>query len=312
MKCLVLGGGGFIGSSVSEQLLKDGHSVRIFEHPRVSPYRPFRPDENAEWFAGDFLDISDVERALEGIDVVIHLISTTLPKNSNENPIYDVETNVIQLLKILDVMLAKKISRIIFTSSGGTIYGIPQFVPITEDHPTNPIVSYGITKLTIEKFLLMYKKLHGLKPTILRVANPYGERQSAKHMQGAVGVFLEKALADQAIEIWCDGSITREYIYVGYVAKAFSKAITYNGTKSIFNIGSGRGIFLNELIDNLESALEKPIIRVHLPSRDFDAPINTLDISLAKRELDWEPEISLHDGLKRTLLQLKRNLKKDH
>ena len=173
-------------------LLKDGYELRIFEPPRVEPYRQFTNNEKMEWLTGDFMSIHDVSNAIEGVDVVLHLISTTLPKSSNDDMVYDGESNLVPTLQLLNAMVAKAVHKIVFISSGGTIYGTPTHIPIAESHPTEPLVSYGVTKLASEKYLLIYQHLYGIKAIILRVANPFGERQRIETAQGAVGVFLVK------------------------------------------------------------------------------------------------------------------------
>ena len=258
---LVLGGGGFIGSAIVDRLLAEGYSVRIFERPRVAPYRVFGPTENVDWMTGDLLSAHDVEVAMEGMDIVIHLVSATLPKGSNDDPIYDVQSNVVGSLQILNVMVRKKIRRIIFISSGGTVYGVPQYLPIDEKHPTDPQVSYGITKLAVEKYLLLFQRLYSIRATILRLANPYGERQRVETAQGAVAVFLHRALRGECVDIWGDGSVTRDYLYIGDVAEAFLCAVRYEGAESVFNIGSGHGTSLNDLLSMIERVLACPIAR---------------------------------------------------
>ncbi|MFI3218286.1 MAG: NAD-dependent epimerase/dehydratase family protein, partial [Methylococcales bacterium] len=157
MKCVIFGGGGFIGSTIADRFLREGHQLRIFERPRVPPYRAFTENESVEWITGDILNSHDLSTAIEGMDVVLHLVSTTLPKNSNDDPIYDVQSNVVGTLQMLNAMVDKKVNKIIFISSGGTVYGTPKYLPIDEQHPTDPLVSYGITKLTIEKYLRMFE-----------------------------------------------------------------------------------------------------------------------------------------------------------
>jgi UDP-glucose 4-epimerase len=300
MKCVIFGGGGFIGSAVADRLLLDGHSVRIFERPRVEPYRTFKAGEKVEWITGDFLSVHDVDNAIGGADVVLHLVSTTLPKNSNDDPIYDVQSNVVGTLQMLNAMVARNVQKIIFISSGGTVYGIPKYLPIDEGHPTDPLVSYGITKLAIEKYLHLYERMHGIKTITLRVSNPYGERQRIETAQGAVGVFLHRALSGKLIEIWGDGSVTRDYIHISDVAEAFVQAIGYSGPKSVFNISSGVGTSLNELVGMLEKALGKPIECTYLPARPFDVPVSVLSNDLARAELHWAPSIPMQEGISLT------------
>ena len=297
MKITVFGGGGFIGSAIVDRLLKDNHELRIFERQRVEPYRQFLDNERVEWLTGDLMSMHDVSSAIDGVDVVLHLVSTTLPKSSNDDPIYDVQSNLVATLQLLNAMVAKHVRKIVFISSGGTVYGNPLYVPIDESHPTEPRLSYGITKLAIEKYLLMYQHLHGIKANILRVANPYGERQRVETAQGAIGVFLSKAIQNQSLEIWGDGSVTRDYLYVSDVAEAFALAVKYAGEKSIFNISSGIGTSLNELVGIIERTLGRKVVCNYQPGRSLDVPISVLDNSLARQELGWGPQVLLEEGI---------------
>jgi UDP-glucose 4-epimerase len=300
MKIVIFGGGGFIGSAIVDRLLLDGHELRIFERPRVEPYRKFSNTERIEWIFGDMLSINDITLALTGMDLVIHLVSTTLPKNSNEDPIYDVQSNLVGTLQILNVMVKLNVGKIVFISSGGTVYGTPQYLPIDESHPCNPQVSYGVTKLAIENYLRLYEKLHGINALILRVANPFGKRQRIETAQGAVSVFLHRAISGQAINIWGDGSVTRDYIYIDDVAEAFAQAINYDGEKRIFNVSQGLGTNLNELIAIIEETLGHPIEKHYLPARDLDVSKNILSNQLIQQEMGWTPKVSIRQGIKLT------------
>lgn len=300
MRVLLIGGGGFIGSTVADRLLREGHELRVLERPRVAPYRAFLPGETVEWRAGDIESGSDLGAAVEGMDAVMHFASTTLPKNSSEDPAFDVQSNLVPAIRLLESMATAGARRIVFISSGGTVYGPPRYLPVDEEHPTNPIVSYGVVKLAIEKYLLLFERMRGIRPVILRVANPYGERQRPETAQGAVGVFLNRALRGEPIEIWGDGTTTRDYVYIGDVAEAFASALTYEGKERVFNIGSGRGESLNELVDALETTLGRPIERRYLPARPFDVPSSVLSCELARRELGWSAKTGLREGLAKT------------
>jgi UDP-glucose 4-epimerase len=299
MKITIFGGGGFIGSAIADRLLLDGHELRIFERPRVVPYRVFTADEKVEWISGDFMSVHDVSTVIAGVDVVLHLVSTTLPKSSNDDPIFDVQSNLVATIQLLNAMVAQKVKKIIFISSGGTVYGNPSYLPIDEKHPTDPLVSYGVTKLAIEKYLQIYQKLHGIKANIMRVSNPFGDRQRVETAQGAVAVFLSKAVQGHSIDIWGDGSVSRDYLYVSDVADAFAKAVIYDGPKTVFNISSGQGTTLNDVIGLIEQVLGTSILRNYLPARTFDVPVSILDNTLACEELDWSPKVTLKEGIVR-------------
>nr|WP_230957977.1 NAD-dependent epimerase/dehydratase family protein [Burkholderia diffusa] len=304
MYCLLLGGGGFIGAAVARELLGAGHRVRIFERPTVPPSQNFASNSAVDWMSGDFLNKNDIALAVDGVDAVLHLVSTTLPKNSNDDPTFDVQSNVIGTLQLLDQMVKHDVKRMVFASSGGTVYGIPQHIPIVESHPTDPLVSYGITKLAIEKYLELYRRQHALQSVVLRVANPYGSGQRLGVAQGAVGEFIHRALTGDGLEIWGDGSVVRDYLYVSDVARAFRLALDYQGRERVFNIGSGVGTSVNELVAAIEFVLARPIERRYSVGRSFDVPVSVLDITSARQELGWMPTVSLIDGLKMTVASM--------
>ncbi len=300
MNIVILGGAGFIGTHLASALLQLGHVVRIFD--RASTHVPslIAHHPRLDHVEGDILNLDEVESALDDMEFVYHLVSTTLPKSSNDNPEYDIETNLVVSVRLLEAARRRDIRRIVFLSSGGTVYGVPDHVPIPESHPCNPISSYGIVKLAIEKYLHLYRVLHGLDSCTVRLSNPFGEYQRIQSAQGAVGVFLHRAIRKQSIEIWGDGSVTRDYVYVGDVAEALVKMIDYQGRQKIFNIGSGAGMNLNEIIEQIEKVLGESVSRVYKPARRFDVPTNVLDISLAQSELDWSPRTTFPEGLART------------
>jgi len=304
-KVAVFGGAGFLGSVIVDRLLASGRALRIFERPRIQPHREFGGAEVVEWVTGDFSHAHDVREALEGVDAVVHLVCTTRPKSSNDEPIFDVQTNLVATLQLLEAMRSFGIKDLVFASSGGTVYGPPLRAPIDEEHPTNPTTSYGITKLAIEKYLLLEKQLHGLKPVILRVANPYGERQRVEFAQGVVAAFLKRALANEPIEIWGDGAVVRDYLHVGDVAEAFAAALDYRGDECTFNIGSGSGTSLHELVAILGQALGRDLRVEYRPGRDFDVKSNVLCCEKAHKVLGWRPKVPMEEGLQRTVNWLK-------
>jgi len=300
MKCLILGGAGFIGSHLAEELVKHHHQVRVFDRTDADTANLVNILPNIEFVTGEFLNEDDISRALSNIDVVIHLIGTTLPKTSNDNPAYDVGTNVVGSLNLLNLARQHGVKKIIFASSGGTVYGIPETFPIPETHPTDPICSYGITKLTIEKYLHLFHHLYDLDYVVLRIANPYGERQNPRSNQGAVSVFLWKLLQEDTITIWGDGAVARDFLYINDLVSAFLTAIETDTPSRLYNIGSGVPLTLNKLLSVMQTVTERVPIVEYLPTRKLDVSINYLDISRARNELRWHPSISLEEGISRT------------
>tara|TARA_R110000851_G_scaffold320700_1_gene485676 strand:+ start:6483 stop:7394 length:912 start_codon:yes stop_codon:yes gene_type:complete len=298
MKVLVLGGGGFIGKALTKELLARNFSVRVYERDITSLSRYF--SESTEIFQGEFSDVMRLSEALIGVDVIFHLISTSVPATSNKNPVYDIESNLVNTVQLLESMRTADVKRIVYLSSGGTVYGNPAYLPITETHPTNPTCSYGIVKLAIEKYLQMYAELYGLDVTILRPSNPYGPGQSHKGVQGFIGTCIDKISSGQHITVWGDGSVVRDYIYIDDVVSACIKAM-HADERGPINISSSLGYSLNQLISMFETHLNRPVNVIYQQKRDFDIPEVVLDNQLAESSLGWTAETTIEQGLKLTL-----------
>ena len=297
MNMLILGGNGFIGSHLVDRLLAEGHQVRVFdkyeEHFR-------KPVAGVDYCIGDFGNRGMLSEALAGIDVVFHLISTTLPKTSNDDPVFDVQSNVIEAICLLEQCVANKIRKVVFISSGGAIYGNPKTLPISENSSTEPECSYGITKLTIEKYLALFNHLHGLDYVVLRPSNPYGNRQNPEGIQGAVSVFLGRAAQGKSIEIWGDGRIVRDYIFIDDLVDGIYKAASLDPFSRVFNLGSGVGHSLNDIVEVIRKVTGRDIRVSYKAKRSFDVPSIYLDICRAKQELSWMPSVSLETGIEKT------------
>ena len=295
MKILLLGGQGFIGQNLCKKLLSEGHSVTVLEKQinlnRVIP--------NIKYVEGDFLDKSTYSEYLKDIDVVYHMISTTNANNSNNDIERDIKENVIGTINLLDECVDNKVKKVVFVSSGGTVYGVPEETPIKETHPTNPICSYGITKLTIEKYLNLYNHLHGLDYSVIRLANPYGPYHQ-NLMQGLINVILYKAINDDTLEIWGDGQVRRDYIYIDDAVEALSLAKDVDTQEKVINIGSGQSYSICDIISEVEKIVGKKINTDFKPARSQDVPVNVLDINKAKEVLNWEPKVGLQEGITNT------------
>jgi UDP-glucose 4-epimerase len=295
MNILVLGGNGFIGSHVVDTLIGAGHSVRVFDR---SPESWREPIDGVRYFLGDFDDRPLIGEALQGVDLVVHLISTTVPSTSNLDPVADIQSNLVRSVQLLQLMSAAGVKRIIYFSSGGTVYGVPEVLPILESAALNPICSYGVVKVAIEKYLLMFDHLYGFRSLILRPSNPYGVRQGHVGVQGAVATFMQKVLARERISIWGDGFVRRDYVEVTDIAQFCRIAIEKDAT-GVFNLGSGVGLSLRELIGMIEQVIGVKAQVDYQPARRFDVPEVVLDISRAKSEIGWNPQVRMLDGLHR-------------
>jgi UDP-glucose 4-epimerase len=293
----VTGGNGFIGGHLVRRLLQKEHEVRIYDRgPDIFRVVP----REAEYVEGELGNHGLIREALEGVEVVYHFVSTTLPKTSNDDPIYDVRSNLVDTLQLLESCVTTGARKVIFASSGGTVYGSPKTIPIPEDHPTDPISSYGIIKLAVEKYLGLFCHLHGLDYAALRISNPYGPYQNPEGQQGAIGVFLHRILAERPITIWGDGSVVRDYLYIADLVDALELAAGKEIQEKVLNVGSGRGVSLNGLISYMAEVVgEQPLVE-YLPSRSLDVPVNVLNIGRAREGLAWEPRVELTEGIMRT------------
>jgi UDP-glucose 4-epimerase len=293
-RVLVVGGAGFIGRHLMLRLLSEGLAVRCFD--RV---KPDWITADVEFFEGDFTATHQLEPAVAGIDAIFHLASTTVPQTSNTDPQFDVTSNLVATIGLLDLARVHGVRRFVFASSGGTIYGSPTRLPAAESDPTHPICSYGIVKLAIEKYLRMYHHLHGLGTCSLRIANPYGPFQRPDGIQGAVTIFTHKVMRNEAIEIWGDGSIVRDYIYIDDAIDALFKALRATCSGFEINVGSGVGVSLNALLQTIGGTVGRRPRVHHRAPRPFDVAAIWLDIALAKKLIAWQPSISIADGVRR-------------
>jgi len=300
MRAVVLGATGFIGSHLVDALLAEGYEVHGLARRLpglISATAQAHPACRLE--ALDMADADGLMRVCTDADLVVHLASGSLPQSSNADPLADVGVNLLGGLHVLEAARRAGVGRLVVVSSGGTVYGVPQEVPIRESHPTDPTCSYGITKLALEKYVALYRQLHGLDGLVLRVANPYGERQRLNASQGVVPVFFGRALRGEPLEIWGDGSTERDFLHVSDVVAALQAAARYQGPERLFNIGSGQGLSLLELVRLLEQELDRPLAVTHHPARGFDVPTNVLCIERAYRCLNWRPRVPVAEGLRR-------------
>ncbi len=299
--CIVYGGGGFIGSHLVDELLSKGYEVTVFDKLNFSKRNLESVIDRIRIIEGDFNNEVDIGNSLKGIDYVFHLVSSTLPAGSNDNPVYDAETNLISSLKLFRECVDRQITKVIFLSSGGTVYGFPTTVPIKEDHPTKPICSYGIIKKSIEDYLYLFNQIHGLDYCILRLSNPYGERQNPQAAQGAIAVFMNKIIRSEEIVIWGDGEVVRDYIYIKDAARALVMSLVVNSPHKLFNLSAGNGYSLNQIIESIMSVAGKKDIKVtYQDKRSFDVPVSILDNTLIAKEFGWKPDTTLKVGLEAT------------
>lgn len=291
-RVLILGGNGFIGSHIVDALMARGCKVRVFDR---QPERTRAPLPGVDYRIGDFGDRASLVEALIDTDVVIHALSTTVPGTATLDPVADIEGNLVNSVLLLDLVRETGVRRLVFLSSGGTVYGMPDALPVSEDHPLRPITSYGIVKAAIEHYLGA-AAMQGLETLILRPSNPYGPRQGHLGVQGVVTTFLRRVRDGSPIEIWGDGSVVRDYIFVGDLAELCAKAALSDRTGA-FNAGSGTGHSINEVVSVIRDVTGKSVEPRYKPSRSFDVPRVVLDISRATAAFGWRPSVPLEAGV---------------
>jgi UDP-glucose 4-epimerase len=309
-RCCVIGGAGFIGGHLVNELLDSGRIVRVVgRRDVVLTALP----ENVEYFQGDIRNREFISEALQGVDEVIDLAYSSIPKTSYENPVLDITDNLPSSVGLFDVASTLPIRKLVFVSSGGTVYGEPQSLPISETHPTNPISPYGITKLAVEKYAQMYSRLRGLPVVCVRPSNPFGEQQKPFVGQGFIATAMASILAGQEIKIFGDRGTTRDYIYVKDVATALVAALDFGISGECYNAGSAVGRSNLEIIDQISIHAKmcglEPLV-THVPSRLFDVSANVLDISKLHAVSGWQPKLGFAAGMERTWNWFHKNYKK--
>jgi len=300
-RALVVGGNGFIGAHLVQKLVDSGWEVTVlhkYEQPRYS-----KMPVPVRFLRGDLTQESLLAEAVAGQDVVFHLLWTTtaIHEVANRDPTADVQANLVTTIHLIEACRAAGVGRLLFTSSGGTVYGRTQVAPIPEDHPNNPVNAYGVSKLAVEKYLQMFHHLHDLDFAIFRPSVPYGPYQNPLARQGAVAVFLYRVAKGLPLTIWGDGSVTRDYFYISDLVDALilggQQALN---EQRIFNLGGAEEVSLNHLIALVEETVGQKAIVEYQPARDFDAPRVLLDTNRAQTVLGWQPKVLMKDGLAKT------------
>lgn len=301
--CVVLGGGGFLGTNLCRRLSASGYRVRAFGHRGH-----FAPALNGvELFPGDFSDRAALAEAVEGAEIAFHLIHSTVPFSANLDIAGDVLENLLPSLALFDLARNAGIKRVVFLSSGGTVYGRPAQIPTAEEAPTDPITAYGISKLAIEKYLALYRLHNGLDYRILRVANPFGPFQVSVKRQGLIAEIISRAIAGEPIEVWGDGSVVRDFIYVDDVIDAVEMAAEHDGGERLFNIGSGAGRSVRDVLSAVENDLGLKLDVIWKGKRTVDVPVSVLSIQRAREKLGWIPKTSFESGIAQTIAWWKKS-----
>jgi UDP-glucose 4-epimerase len=288
-RVVVTGGCGFIGS----------HVMRLVREQHIDAIAIDQSEKLPDVVRADIRDRDALEAILLPGDIVVHLANSTNPTTSELDHVRDVEENLVGTLQLLKACANKGVSKFVFASSGGTVYGIPKAIPIPETHETNPISAHGAMKLAAEKYVQVYGAQLGLEHLILRCANAYGPGQTGERGQGIIGRAIQTGLRDETLEIWGDGTVVRDFIYVEDLATAFLLAVLSDATGEVVNIGSGEGTSVNDIVDLVGRAMGRPLRTTYTASRGIDVPVNVLDIAKAGSLLNWKPSTTMEQGISR-------------
>lgn len=299
MKVLVTGGAGFIGSHVARALVEEKHEVHVLDD--LSSGKKENVPEQATLHQ---LDVRAGEvRALferERFDVVVHHAAQMDVRRSVADPGFDASVNVLGFLNLMEAGRANGLKKVVFASTGGAIYGEPDFTPQSEDHALRPLSPYGITKLCTERYLYYYKQQYGIDYVALRYANVYGPRQNPHGEAGVVAIFTQRLLDEQQPVIYGDGEQTRDYVFVGDVVRANLAALNYKGS-GVFNVGTETETSVNELFRLIRGEIRPETPEQHAEGKPGEQKRSILDYAHAQQELGWIPQTPLAEGLKQTI-----------
>ena len=299
MKILVTGGAGFIGSHLVEELIKNENKILIFDNCLTGKKENLDMKGNFKFINDDFgseNSLKEIERF--NPDICFHLAAQSSVVVSVENPALDFEHNILQPIKLIQVLLKSNCKKLVFTSSGGTIFGEPTTIPTAEeDYADEPESPYGVAKKRLNELIKIMTKSSNLKYSILNLSNVYGPRQDPYGEAGVVSIFAKKYLNNEEPTIYGDGAQTRDYIYVKDVVRALIKASLIE-ENHFLNIGTGVETSVNDLANSMKIQFNSQINPLYKPAREGELKRSVLNNTKAKKDLDWEPEYNLDSGMK--------------
>lgn len=298
MKTIIFGGAGFLGSSIAKGLLGKNDEIVVFD--LRSPKSDLMRKKGIQVIEGDLLKTDDAAISFEGVDFVVHMASVTSPSESMENPEKD-RMNLTISQRIFEKAISAGVKRILYPSSGGTIYGMPEKLPVDETLTPNPKIPYAITKVQIEQKLTEMCEDSGTIPLIFRYGNPYGPNQYPARGTGVITAWLEKIRDGKPIDLYGGGEAARDYIFIQDATDACLLASDSARAKGVYNIGSGVPTTLQTIIETMKKVTGRKIEINALPLRSNDKVSKiSLDIQKAEKDFGWKPKISLEKGIEAT------------
>lgn len=302
MKILLLGAAGFIGTNLTIELAKKTEDEITLVDRSKAFFKPIVDMNlnNVRILEADLTVDMDFDSILKEQEVVYHLVSTTVPTTSNQHISQELVSNVVFSANLFEACIRCGVKKVVFVSSGGTVYGKEVDCPLKEKTATNPISSYGVQKITIEKLLYLYRYMYGLDYRIIRLANPYGPYQRPNGVLGAVTTFTYKALKGDEITVYGDGSVVRDFIYIDDAIRAIMKIVNGENKHRTFNLGCGYGTSIKQVLETIEKVLGIKLNVSYLEGRKVDVPVNYLDISRYEKYYGALNPISLEDGIRKT------------
>jgi UDP-glucose 4-epimerase len=303
-KIVVFGGDGFIGRHIVQRLALDPtNQVVVFDRfssRQTGHEHPFDRMSNVTIIAGNFFNREEVNGALNNVNFVFHLVSSTNPATSQNDPLIDVDTNIRSSVELFQLCVERGVKKVIFFSSGGTVYGDTNHDAISEESLPNPLSPYGIGKLTIEHYLQYFKHTYGLDHVIYRIANPYGPGQNVFGKQGVIPIFMRKFLTKESLTVYGDGTMQRDYIYIDDLVDMIVGTYHLENTHSTYNIGYGKGISINQLIKSIETCVNYSIQTEHLDTPSTYVQNSVLSIDRFVKEFKILPKTPLEEGIRKT------------
>lgn len=297
MRICIVGGAGFIGTSLTRLLVEAGRDVVVLDR---RPDAPTTLSREVRYIPGDYADRTTLRTVFAQTDAVVDLAYATVPQTSYSDPTFDILANLPPSVGLIEEAVAAKLRRALIVSSGGTVYGLVDRLPIREDAPTAPMSPYGITKLTVEKYALMFHRLHDLPVTIVRPGNAFGAGQRAFTGQGFIATAMASVIKGDPVTVFGERGTVRDYVHVADVARGIAAALDRGAPGEIYNIGTGVGRSNLDVVDSIRPLAERAgrsVRLVFLPSRRFDVPANVLDSSKLAGCSGWGPQVAFAEGL---------------